>query len=92
MSHADDVESGYYRPLRSMATHRVYARTDESPHCQYHGLMEYTRSGWRCTSSTRNERGFAVYCEERARSGPSEVEAWEEPDDGIRLEDLNERA
>lgn len=81
-------------PLRSMASHRVHTRQGPEPLCPEHGTMAYTRSGWRCQWSrwVRKEDSWGglywatLRCEyKHTDRRETEVEAWEEPDDGIRL-------
>lgn len=82
-------------PLRSMASHRVYVRQGPEPDCPEHGRLEYTNSGYRCQWTAnvdkKDSAGYTYRVTERCEyrdtdRRETEVEAWEEPDDGIRLE------
>lgn len=85
-------------PLRSMAQKRIYARQGPEPTCPEHGAMRYTLGGWRCrwkrtlsglVDSNGDFYSTTVFCHYKwtVDRRETEVEAWEEPDDGIRLGD-----
>lgn len=83
-------------PLRSMASHRVYARQGPEPVCPEHGTLTWTLGGYRCQWTAgvdkKDSAGYTYRATERCEYKHTdrreiEVEAWEEPDDGIRLGD-----
>lgn len=80
---------------RSLASRRVYVRQGPAPECPAgHGTLTWTLGGYRCEWSRqvqKKDSGGWYWATERCKywtadRRETEVEAWEEPDDGIRLE------
>lgn len=65
---------------RSLASRRVYVRQGPEPKCPTHGRLTYTLGGWRCRGRDVRGRRCLWWLADRRET---EVEAWEEPDDGI---------